>query len=486
MVEQGLITVYAFGPYRIDAQRRRVTRNGDPVGMPDRQIEILIHLAAHAGQVVSKDALAQIAWKDIAVTDNSLEQAISNLRRTLGAPEGGGQYIETLARRGYRLDVGVTVTAGRHSDEALTAMLAPYRAFVEGRAALETLDRDAVAKACTVFERITHTSPDDAAAHLGLANALALYLESTRAAGGRDEQMLARALHHASEACRLDVSSGDAWAALGLVCHQTRDRERAVAALRRAVAIDPENWRHHVRLAYVSWGEERLRAAHRVLTLLPGFPFAHWLAATVHIARQAFSSAELELIAGAAAQDRQREGAPFQAVGLHLLLGLVRLAGGDEDSALQAFDREVSFEPKGSIYAREASANAWCAIGAIRLRRSEPDLALAAFDRATEVLPAYPIAIAARAAVAGARAALDGRVAELRAHGNAVEAALAEAVYEAVTGHPARAADLMLATLDSAPAGSSAWDLPVHPLLHVRAHSADWDAVLSLLRSRAA
>ena len=29
----------------------------------------------------------------------------------------------------------------------------------------------------------------------------------------------------------------------------------------RAVALEAENWRHHLRLAYVAWGEERLRAA---------------------------------------------------------------------------------------------------------------------------------------------------------------------------------------------------------------------------------
>jgi len=477
--------VYTLGPYQIDAQRRRLMHNGDTVPIPDRQFDILLHLAAHAGTIVPKDALVQVAWKDVAVTDNSLEQAISSLRRTLGTPQGGGQYIETVPRRGYRLGVGVTVTADRHSDAELAATLAPYRAFVEGRAALETLDRDAVARACAVFDRITQASPDDAAAHLGLANALALSVEATRAAGHRDERLLARALHHASEACRLDPS-GEAWAALGLVCHQTRDRERAVAALRHAVAIDPDNWRHHLRLAYVSWGEERLRAAHRVLSLLPGFPFAHWLAATVHVARQALPTAERELVAGAAGQDRQRESSPFQAVGLHLLFGLVRLACGDEEAALTAFDRELSFRSKGSIYAREASANTWCAIGAIRLRRFEQDLALAAFDQATALLPGYPTAIAARAAVVGTRAYLDDLLGTLREQGDIVEAALAEAAYEAVAGRSPRAADLMLTTLEGASAGSSAWDLPVNPFLHVSAHAHDWDAVLTLLRSRAA
>ena len=72
----------------------------------------------------------------------------------------------------------------------------------------------------------------------------------------------------------------------------------AVAALSRAVSLEPDNWRHHLRLAAVSWGEARLRAARRTLALLPGCPLAHWLAATVHVARQALDEAERELVAG--------------------------------------------------------------------------------------------------------------------------------------------------------------------------------------------
>jgi len=56
-----------------------------PFILPDRQLDILRLLVSKAGQVVSKDALIDAAWKDVAVGDNRLEQAISALRRTLGA-----------------------------------------------------------------------------------------------------------------------------------------------------------------------------------------------------------------------------------------------------------------------------------------------------------------------------------------------------------------------------------------------------------------
>ena len=64
------------------------------------------------------------------------------------------------------------------------------------------------------------------------------------------------------------------------------------------MSLEPDNWRHHFRLSLVSWGEARLRAARRTLALLPGLPLAHWLAATVHVARQNLDEAERELRAG--------------------------------------------------------------------------------------------------------------------------------------------------------------------------------------------
>jgi DNA-binding winged helix-turn-helix (wHTH) protein len=480
--------LYAFGPYQLDTVGRRLTREGarDPMPVPDRQIEVLIQLVAHAGQVLSKDALVEAAWQDVAVTDNSLEQAISGLRRALGIPAGGGRYIETLARRGYRFAAPVSTIAGRHSDEALASMLAPYRAFLEGRAALHALDRASVERATALFDELARTSPDDPAAHLGLANALALTLESKRATGARDEALVARALHHAAEACRLSPASDEAWAALGLVSHHARQREQAVAATRRAVALAPDNWRHQIRLGYVSWGEERLRAARHALRLLPAFPLAHWLAATVHIARQALTPAERELVAGAAAQDSQPQGAPFPSSGLHLLLGLVRLAQGDAEEGLREFDRELACRHVSSIYSREACANSWCAIGAVRLRRADRDGALAAFDQAAAAVPGHSIPIAVRAALDGSRVLLDERLEQLRSREQTMEAALAEATCDTVAGNAAAAEAVVRAALERSPVDSSGWAIPVDPLLAVATHAPLWDPVLALLRSRAA
>jgi DNA-binding winged helix-turn-helix (wHTH) protein len=251
---------YAFGPFRFDPRRRRLTRDDAPIPLLDRQVDILRLLVARAGEIVPKDDLIGAAWKDVSVSDNSLEKAMSILRLQLGPSPDGAPYIETHARRGYRFRVDVTSTVGRQSDDTLAALLQPYQVFLEGRAAIETLDAEAVRRARTAFEEVVASSPDYAPGHLGLANAHALLFDATRAHDTPDISALQAALHHAREACRLAADSGEVWATLAFVLSRTGQTD-AVAAGRRATTLEPDNWRHHLRLAYASWGEARLRSA---------------------------------------------------------------------------------------------------------------------------------------------------------------------------------------------------------------------------------
>jgi DNA-binding winged helix-turn-helix (wHTH) protein len=485
--------MYSFGPFRLDTTASRLFRDDEPLAISDRHLNVLLALVTNAGRVVAKDALVTAGWSDVAVGDNSLEQAISSLRRTLGENADGEPYIETLARRGYRFRAAVARATPRAADSALEAMLAPHRAFIEGRTALETFDRAEVERARRVFDEILATAPDYAPAHVGIANAHALRFESTRSEDTPDREALGKAVHHAREACRLDPSSGEAWATLGVVSSQGRLGAEGIAAARRSIALENENWRHHLRLAYVSWGEERLRAARRALKLLPGFAFGHWLAATVHVARGAFEEAEAELDAGAAAQDDQSATSRFGTSGLHFLRGLVRLARGDQAAALGDFERELALENAPHIYTREVSAHTWCAVGAVRWRQGDRRGADAAFARALTSVPGYALALAARH-VSGAdgvpsappEGGLITRLAHLRSLGAHVEAAIVEAAGASLAGRHADAAASVRTALDAAPPGSSGWMLPVEPLLNVANHQAEWAPVLALLRSRAA
>jgi tetratricopeptide (TPR) repeat protein len=362
--------------------------------------------------------------------------------------------------------------------------------FIQGRADLESLGHESVVHAREVFERVILQAADYAPAHVGLANAIALGFEAMRADRPPDPGALHQALHHAREACRLDPSSADAWATLGLVLLQAGQSTDAIAAARRAVSLEADNWRNHLRHAYVSWGEERLRAAHRTLALLPRHGLAHWLAATVHVARQAFDAAERELGSGTAAQEAQGTGdTRFGAVGLFWLQGLVRLAHGDETDALQALQQELAFESSGHLYGRESCANAWYAMGAVRLRHGDVPGAHEAFDQTLHRVPGHLFAIVARTTLAGG-SGVSAPVGEAMnaalARGASVDAAIARAIDATLHGDHHRAAEITAEALAAAPPGSAGWVLPVEPLLDVAARPEIWAPTLARLRNRAA
>jgi DNA-binding winged helix-turn-helix (wHTH) protein len=464
------MSTFVFEPFALDAVRRRLTKSGEPVAISERQLHVLLQLVTQPGQILAKDDLIAAAWQDVAVADNSLEQAISALRRILGPAPSGGAFIETVPRRGYRFAAAVERRASRETDAGLDALLAPHRAFVEGRAALETLEAGQISRALEVFERAVAAVPEYAAAHVGLATACLMRFEATRADPAPDASALTRAVHHARDACRLEPSWAEAWATLGFALGRTVDRVDAIAAANRAAALEPDNWRHHFRLANVTWGEARLRAAHRTLTLLPDFPLAHWLAATVYVARQALDEAERELAAGLASD---LAGAKFGAVALHWLRGLIYLARGDAEQALAEFERELAGEAAGHLYSRECCANTWYAIGALRARQNRPQEAEAAFGCALERISHHPIALAAL-----------GRdpIGSTDSH----SLSLAGAIRLARAGAHAGAARSIGEALAAADDGNAFWLLPVEPLLHVTAHSDLWAEPLARLRSRAA
>jgi DNA-binding winged helix-turn-helix (wHTH) protein len=475
---------FSFGAFELDAAARRLTRAGEPIAMPDRHLGVLLELVSHPGVILSKDALIEAVWRDVAVTDNSLEQAVSALRRVIGDGPDGVPRIQTVARQGYRFTGHVTRTADRATDATLDALLAPHRAWIEGRSALETLERGQIVHARDVFERVLRSAPDEPSAHVGLANACVMQFEMTRADESPDLSALAAAAGHAREACRLARDYGEAWATLGFVLDRSGDRVDALAASRRATQLEPDNWRHHFRLAFVSWGEERLREARRTLTLMPGFPLAHWLAATVHVARQALPEADRELSSGIANEGGTEGGSRFSGVALHWLRGLIRLADEDHGAALEAFERELSRESSGHLYARECCANAWYAIGALRHRQGDHAGAAEGFRNALARVTAHPLARLGLAAVGDreSRSVADPAANRL----SPVDVALGRAVRLVLDNRHAEAAGLVSDALAATEADNAGWLLPVEPILHVSARPEAWAQALARLRSRAA
>ena len=99
---------YRFGPFALDTGSFRVYRDGAPLALSPKIVDLLLYLVARPSQLVTKDELFRVLWPDVAVTDNALTQAVSELRQALGDDPSSPTYIQTVARRGYRFVAPVT------------------------------------------------------------------------------------------------------------------------------------------------------------------------------------------------------------------------------------------------------------------------------------------------------------------------------------------------------------------------------------------
>jgi DNA-binding winged helix-turn-helix (wHTH) protein len=359
--------VCRFGPFELDPASGQLFREGKRAHLSGPQSAILTYLICHAGMLVSKNTLIHVGWAGASVGDDNLKQVIMRLRRLLADGQSDGTYIETIGHQGYRF-VAVVQQIVRQVAGPLDAQLAPFRAFMQGQIAIDSLELDQIQLAQRTYEDVLRAEPELAAAHTRLAMACGLAFDATTLDATQDVASLERGIQHAHKGCELDPTSGEAWSTLAFVLYLHGDARDAAAAACKATMLEPEDGRHALSTARVSWGGDRLRAAARALTMGAGTALPHWLRGTVLIARGTFPAAFEEVRLGCAAQDAQIKGVGFPAVGLHLQHALLLGAHGLLDEAVAALQRELTWANSGQVYARECAANTCYTLGAIYWR----------------------------------------------------------------------------------------------------------------------
>lgn len=640
---------YRCGPFIVDRAAYRVLKDGTPLSLTPKLVDLLLYFVSRPSVLVTKDELLGALWPDVIVTDNALTQAISDLRQAIGDGASSPTYIQTVARRGYRfiapveplsgpdgpdtaasvdpvlpgepgvvrsvavldftnlsrdadvewLATGIAETvsndltalrvlrvvdrarvaeAVRRTDGNLSAVakelgvtlavvgsfqrvgerlritarlvdiptgatmadakvdgavedvfglqdrivrefsavlgvegaygratrvgvretsnLDAYRAASEARICLDSLSPSDLDAAVRGFERAVRIDPRYAMAYAGLAHAQFMVYETTRARNEADAERLATAVSHARRAVDLDDTLAEGHATLSFLLVSAGRSTEALAAARRAVALDPHDWRHLFRLGHAAWGDERIDALRRALAVYSDIAFAYYEIAMVHIARQQLDVAAEVLRQGTPLQDRQAGRSwRFPVTGLHWLLGLVLLAKGRPEDALAAFQRELETGPASSLYRSEFAMNAHDGRGfaLIVLRRTAE--ASQAFEQALRLYPGHGrshIGLALSAAASGRKPETETHVAlaeqavvQLAAGGRHFEAALLSAAATAVRGRQTDAVRLLERALIEAPPGYPGWTIPVEPALRSLASQPEFGLLLARVADRA-
>lgn len=98
-----------FGPFVLDLETADLHGKGRSVRLPEQQFQILLMLLQREGGVVSREEIRKKLWPDDTVVefDGSINAAILKLRASLRDTSDNDGFIETVPRRGYRLQVPV-------------------------------------------------------------------------------------------------------------------------------------------------------------------------------------------------------------------------------------------------------------------------------------------------------------------------------------------------------------------------------------------
>jgi len=93
---------YAFGPFVVDAVKRRLSRDGRTVPLTSKTFDVLVVLLERRDHIVSKEDLLNQVWPNTAVNENNLARQISSLRRALGQRPDQHDFVVTVPGQGYR------------------------------------------------------------------------------------------------------------------------------------------------------------------------------------------------------------------------------------------------------------------------------------------------------------------------------------------------------------------------------------------------
>lgn len=97
---------FSFGPFVLDIRRGKLLRDGQPVTISSKGLDLLQALVGSPGRVLTKAELMKAAWGDAAIEESNLSVQMAALRKQLGPTADGGAWIATVPRVGYRFVQG--------------------------------------------------------------------------------------------------------------------------------------------------------------------------------------------------------------------------------------------------------------------------------------------------------------------------------------------------------------------------------------------
>jgi len=103
---------FSFGPFVLIPQRHLLLREGKPVRIGTRALEILTVLVERSGELLNKQQIISSVWTDTFVDESNLKVNIAAIRKAIDPSDSTLSCIVTVIGRGYRFVEPVKVAMG--------------------------------------------------------------------------------------------------------------------------------------------------------------------------------------------------------------------------------------------------------------------------------------------------------------------------------------------------------------------------------------
>jgi tetratricopeptide (TPR) repeat protein/predicted Ser/Thr protein kinase len=330
----------------------------------------------------------------VRITANFVEVGTGEVRRTVKVDGRIDDIFALQDKIVFELSQGLNV-ALRGSEIAdierrETRSVEAYESYARGMMNMRQATRDSIDRAIAAFEDATRHDPDYSLAWAALGGAYGLkgnFLSIP--------EMSTRAMEMEKRALSIDPELADAHSWLGVTLLSLGKTDEAIAEIREALRLEPDNAQAHQGLARAYWvGKGDFAAAipvfERAIKLNPDAGYSYlqlslllaWdgqLARAEDVSRRAVELQE-QYISG---------NLGLQIVGAHSRLGYVKYLMGSYDEALKEYERELAFIGASDHALRDRTLlELNVKIGATYLRQGRTDDAERHFGRALKAFDA--------------------------------------------------------------------------------------------------
>jgi adenylate cyclase len=327
----------------------------------------------------------------VRITANFVDVSTGAVRKTVKVDGRVNDIFALQDKIVYELSQGLnlvlrgTEIAGIERRE--TRSVEAYESFARGMMNLRLASRDSIERAIAAFEHATRHDPEYALAWAALGGAYSLkgaFLSLT--------DLVEQAIEIERRALSIDPDLADAHTWLGAALLNLGRTDEAMAAMREAVRLEPDNGQSHQALARAYWvGKGDFASAipefERAIALNPEAGYSYLQLGLLLAWEGQYERAEEVCKRAVELQDQYISGnAGLQVVGANGRLGYVYYLQGRYDDALREYERGLQFVASSDHALKDRTAiELTFKIGAAYHRQGKTADASRQFDRARKM-----------------------------------------------------------------------------------------------------